>query len=153
MSMNLSASPMFIDTSQLEIIGSGIQYPDPFDTGTGGVNVSTGENRINQSISLILSTPTGTRMFNPLFGSNLDKALFDNLVDTAVLKYYINEALGMWEKRINVTTIQVSQDTVDGHLYYVTIFYNIVGTNVAGNYVYPFFTHPYLYGYSNQTVL
>lgn len=152
MSSNLSGSNMFIDTSQLQIIGSGIQYPNPFNQSTGGVSVSTGEDRINQSLSLILSTPVGTRIFNPLFGSNLKSALFENLVDTSLLTVYIQDAISQWEKRIAVTSIQVVQDSFNPHQYNVSISYNIVSTNVSGSYVYPFFTQPFLYGYGNNAV-
>lgn len=138
---------MFIgDISQLEIIGSGLQYPYPFNLSTGSTNVSTGEDRINQSISIILSTPIGTRLFNPAFGSNIQSFLFEDTSDYGPLIVAIQDALTKWEKRISVNSINVTQDSQDPHQLNISITYTIVGTNVQGNYVYPLNTSVFLYG-------
>lgn len=136
-----------LDISQLQFIGTGIQYPFIFDSSTGGVAVSSGEDRINQSIYMILTTPKGRRLFNPEFGSDIMYAFFENELDTDLLQYYIQDALTTWEKRIQVTSINIVPDPDTPHLLNVYIYYNINQTNVAGNYVFPFFTLPFMYGY------
>lgn len=146
MSSNLSGP---IDVSQLQFIGTGVQYPNPFDLQTGGLQTNSGEDRINQSIYMILSTPKGTRLFNPEFGSDIMKAFFEDQYDTSLLFYYINEALTTWEKRIQITNISATPDPYTPHQVNVAIAYNIISTNVAGNYVYPLFTQPFLYGNGN----
>lgn len=121
-------------------VGVGIKTPNMFNKISGGIDTNTGQDRINQSIRQILSTPVGTRFFLPSFGSRIFEALFEpnDLIFQDLVTLYIKEALSLWEKRINVISITVG-DNQGGDMNYtpVNILYNIVNTNITGSYVYP----------------
>lgn len=119
-------------------IGVGTQFEDTINQYTGGFNVNTGVTRINQSIWMILSTVKGERFFLPEFGSELDKCLFeqnDEILRTRII-LEVNRALGRWEPRIDVTSVNPLIDSSSNELP-ISIDYKIRGTNMTGNYVYP----------------
>lgn len=128
-------------TSLANWIGVGIKLPGSFNSLTGGLSLNTGSDRINQSIYQILSCSKGERFFLPEFGSDLDKCVFeqDDSVLRSRLQLVIAEALQKWEPRIQVLSIDPILDQEDNTVP-VVINYKIKGTNMTGNYVYPFST-------------
>lgn len=137
-------------------LGKGTYFPFSFDRSTGGVKRASSENyspsnpgivdndiiKINGSIHYILSTPIGTRLFLPTFGSNLYKLVFepndDIFVDTA--RVYVSNALNTWEKRIILLSVDVltsTQDLIDNTAYLRTN-YRIITSQQLGNFVFPF---------------
>jgi len=85
---------------------------------------------IYQSIGNILSTPIGTRLFVPEFGSELEMLLFEPMDDITEAKIYdaVVEAIQRWEPRVLVdygkTTVEADEDN---HTYTITISFIIVG--------------------------
>lgn len=125
-----------------DVVGCGSDFRNMFDEVGMGTRVVRGEEKIYNSIFLILSTRKGERLFQPKFGSDLYKAIFEpnTLMFEDLVKHYVREALSIWEKRIRVLNVEVgSMSSVDGeYVVPVTIFYVINGTNITGSYVYPF---------------
>ena len=122
-------------------IGCGVQFPKPFSKRTGGLITNVGEDRINQSIYYILSTRKGERFFLPKFGSNLDKCLFeqnDQILSTKI-QLAVRDALTEWEPRISLISVSPQIGTYDNEVP-IIITYKIKGTNMTGNYIYPFKT-------------
>ena len=120
-------------------IGVGTQFEGTFNKYTGGVNINTGTTRIEQSIWMILSTIKGERFFLPEFGSDLDKCLFeqnDEILKTRV-RLEVNTALAKWEPRISVLSVEPITQENSNELP-IVISYKVKGTNMVGNYVYPF---------------
>lgn len=132
-------STMKLTDYQVNIIGTGLQSPDSFNSINGKVKINAGIERINQSICHILNTRIGERFFLPEFGSRLYELVFEpnDYILEDMLVYYISDALGKWEPRIRVLQIVPEiisyENTVP-----VNISYNIVNTNLTINFVYPF---------------
>jgi hypothetical protein len=101
--------------------------------------VQEGEDKIHDSIRMILSTRVGERFFVPEFGSKLHLALFEqnDMVSRDLIVYYVTDALEKWEKRISVDDVEVGDET-DDNIVPITILYHIANSNVEGSYVYPF---------------
>ena len=101
--------------------------------------VVVGEDKLHDSIRMILSTRVGERFFVPEFGSKLHLALFEqnDMVCRDLIEMYIREALDRWEKRIVVTNVDVGIEN-DDNIVPVTISYKIANSNIEGSYVYPF---------------
>ena len=101
--------------------------------------VVVGEDKLHDSIRMILSTRVGERFFVPEFGSKLHLALFEqnDMVCRDLIEMYIREALDRWEKRIVVTNVDVGIEN-DDNIVPVTISYKISNSNIEGSYVYPF---------------
>lgn len=114
-------------------------FTEDVKDGLGKTRISTGFDRINDSIKTILSTRVGERAFMPEFGSKLYKCVFeqDGGIFMDLVEVYTKEAINSWEKRIIVDNVSVSgvkdDNTVD-----ITIYYRVRNSNVRGSYVYPF---------------
>lgn len=110
-----------------------------FDEVTKSTKVSYGEEKIHNSIHMILSTKLGERVFLPEFGSNLHKILFEpnDLIAEDLARIYIEDALGRWEKRIVIKGIELGNRSGDNTVP-IAIYYSLRNTNIDGLYVYPF---------------
>lgn len=137
-------------------LGKGTYFPFSFDNATGGVKKASSENylpsnpgivkddlvKINGSIHHILSTAVGSRFFLPTFGSNLYKLAFepndDVFVDSA--RVCISEALGTWEKRIILLSIDVLTSTIDlnNNTAHLRVNYRVITSQQIGNAIFPF---------------
>ena len=130
-----------------KVIGEGIDMTNVFSPKTGGVNTNLLMERINQSIFTILSTFKGTRFMIPLFGSDLQKLVFEPndfvLVDRVKVEVY--DALSLWERRIKITNIVIdnTSDAVPDNTIFIIINYIVNKVNMEGSYVYPFVRDPY----------
>lgn len=123
------------------LIGKGIRYPFTKSI-KGGVELNEGVERINQALFLLLSTPKGSRIMQPEWGCSIDKYKFDPFDDVLLdkLEYALTEDVKKWEPRIIVKDISflADEDAKDSHILYIRLSYNIINTDIEGNYVYPF---------------
>jgi len=131
--------------SDRDFLGVGATFPFRFD-GAGAVAVSDGDapdhDKIKESIRHILSTRPGERFFLPGFGSRLHELVFqqNDVVLKALARQYIVDAVKRWEKRVKVTKVEFSEDpeTIEQNRFLIRITYQVIGSQVEGNLVYPF---------------
>lgn len=125
------------------LVGKGISlnnmFVNDFRSGKGITNVITDKDKIGESIYTILSTKKGERLFIPDFGSDLYKCVFEQntLICKDLIKFYIQDALSNWEKRIVIEDIKVNDMDEDNHIIPIDIKYHLANSNIQGNYVYP----------------
>lgn len=76
-----------------------------------GAALETEIESIQQSIQEILSTPIGSRIMRRQFGSNIPNLIDQPMTNVLMLQLYsaIYTPLLMWEDRISIEHIQVSQ--------------------------------------------
>jgi phage baseplate assembly protein W len=81
-----------------DFLGKGFAFPMQINP-QGGINVSSQEKKIKESIMIILGTQYGERVMRPKFGCNLESLLFaPNNTGTANLaRHYVEEGLNRWE--------------------------------------------------------
>ena len=86
---------------------------------------------ISRSIRNIVMTAPGEKFFNPSFGSNISKLLFENLdIITAVaIKDEIENSIRNYEPRVVLEDVLVRPD-FDNNSYDATVIYRIVGIDV-----------------------
>ncbi|HWR26545.1 MAG TPA: GPW/gp25 family protein [candidate division Zixibacteria bacterium] len=122
-----------------DFLGKGFAFPMQINS-QGGINVSSQEKKIKESILIILGTQYGERVMRPKFGCNLKSLLFaPNNTGTANLaRHYVEEGLTRWESRIILDEVIVENDYSQGRLM-IHIQYRIKSTNEPGNLVYPFY--------------
>lgn len=132
-----------------DILGRGFAF-DP-QTGlqldaNGGVALTNERNEIKQAIEIILMTPIGHRVMRPTFGSRLHELVFEpNNAETAArAAQYAEEALRMWEPRINIQEIIARPDDEyeDIGCLLLEIKYTVKATNDPRSLVYPFYLIP-----------
>jgi phage baseplate assembly protein W len=121
-----------------EFYGRGMTYP--LQVGVTGIAESAGEEKVEQSIRVILGTQFGERVMRPRFGCNLRSLVFaPNDVATANLaRYYVQEGLAGSEPRIDVLGVDVANDPQRGALI-ITVTYRLRVTQDVRNLVYPFY--------------
>ena len=127
------------------IIGRGWAFPLGVNP-RGMIALTNAQSEIEQAISLILSTPVGTRVMRPNFGSRLHELIFapNNSQTMAEARRYVEDALGMWEPRIQVKDVEVSRDPEDkdGARLLIQIHYEVKATHDPRSLVHPFYLIP-----------
>ena len=85
---------------------------------------------IMQSISNLLLTNKGERLFQPQLGSGLQTALFEpmDFGTAAIIKNEVRECLGRYEPRISVNGVRCELD-YQNNGYEVEVDFTIVGRN------------------------
>lgn len=126
---------------KITFLGTGWSFPPEFSAQLGEVIMSSDEQDIQQSLSVILSTKLGERVMLPNFGCNLDELLFENLDLTTktLAKERIKDAILYYEPRINVLLISIDESQELEGVLLIRVDYEIRATNSRMNMVYPFY--------------
>ncbi len=123
-----------------EFLGAGWKFPLQV-TPNGGIARSLAEQRIEESIFMILSTSKGERKMLPDFGCGIHDLVFapNNAGTIAQIAYDVREALVLYEPRIDILDINIETVSEAQNLLLIRIDYHIRSTNNTGNIVYPFY--------------
>lgn len=124
------------------LIGRGWAFPPQID-GQGRVGLTTAQNEIEQAIRIILGTTPGERVMRPNFGSRLHELAFAPLnTETLTLaQRFVEDALKMWEPRIELLGVQVVADNRRACLL-IAIEYEIKRMHDHRTLVYPYYVIP-----------
>lgn len=122
-------------------LGKGWKFPVAVDTATGRIAMSEYEQDIKESIWIILSTSKGERVMRPDFGCGIHDYVFASLNTTTInlVQNSVREALTLWEPRIELIKVDVSQEKAHEGKLEVSIDYRVRTTNNRFNLVYPFY--------------
>jgi hypothetical protein len=122
-------------------LGSGWSFPVTFSVGNYQVNVTSYEENINESITIILQTKKGERCMDPQFNSGLQQFFFKKADET--LKGEISDAVKVSllhnEPRITVKDVEVDFTDLQNGLAEITVIYVYNQTNTRHNHVFPFY--------------
>lgn len=124
------------------LVGRGWAFPVGVGP-TGGLALSSDAPEIEEAISIVIGTSPGERMMRPTFGCRIHELVFAPLDDSTLglARRYVEEALGMWEPRIDVRRVAVGYDDEErgsGRLN-IIVSYTIRATKDARSLVYPFY--------------
>ncbi len=88
-------------------------------------------NAIARSVRNIILTSPGEKFFNPDFGSNVSKLLFENLdeVTALAIRDEIETAINNYEPRVSLIDVEVTPD-FDNNSLDAKIKYRIVGADI-----------------------
>lgn len=122
------------------IIGQGWRFPIRINA-SGGLDWTTGPDRIKAAIWIILATSLGERLMLPDFGAGMKDYVFESnsAVIRAKLENAAKQALLRWEPRIQVVSIKASPSPIQKSQVLLQISYQIRDKNELYNMVYPFF--------------
>jgi phage baseplate assembly protein W len=127
-------------SNQREYLGVGWKFPLQVTPG-GKIAQARYEQRIEESIYLILNTAKGERVMLPEFGCGIHDLVFapNNAATLTVVVQTVREALVAYEPRIDVLDINVETAPEELNLLLIRINYRIRANNALGNLVYPFY--------------
>lgn len=133
--------------SDESFLGKGWNFAlsQPFGVGPspGGhpIREASGEEKISQSIWLILSTAPGERIGRPDFGCGLHDLVFAPRTAGFLgeLSRTVTAALQRWEPRIEVLGVEARPHPADPNGILIDIRYEVRATNSRYNLVYPFY--------------
>ena len=89
------------------------------------------EAAIARSLRNIIFTSPGEKFFNPDFGSNISKVLFENIdeISAIQIKEEIELSIKNFEPRVSLQEVEINPD-YDNNQFDVTINYRITGIDV-----------------------
>jgi phage baseplate assembly protein W len=129
------------DKPATNFLGTGWSYPPTFRKAVRGVSMTTGEEDIDRSLEILVSTALGERVMLPEYGSNLEELLFEPM-DTGLQTLIfdrINTAVLYYEPRIEVEELIVSDERIVEGVLLIKMDYRVRATNSRYNFVYPFY--------------
>jgi uncharacterized protein len=129
----------FYFSKQQDYLGTGWSFPLQLNV-QGGIQFSSYEQKVRQSIWIILRTSPGERLYRPTFGCRLSELAFAPLNSDTLLqiRIYVTEALEVWEPRIILDDVRTEPDPVRGRVD-IIINYEIKDYPDFYSYVYPFY--------------
>ena len=129
--------------SNQNFIGAGWSFP-PKPDGRGGIALVSNDEKIKQSIWVILGTPIGQRVMRPTFGSRLPELVFApiNAETLGLAEMYVQEALRFWEPRIELLAVNARVAPDRAHVLLIEVNFRIKATHDERSLVYPFYQIP-----------
>ena len=127
------------DSRGSAFLGTGWEFP-PRSLAGGDVATVSYDEDIRQAVGIILETNHGERVMRPDFGANLGGLVFEpmNTTTAALVRHRVEQALILWEPRIDSVTVVVTTDPPQGRLM-IEIRYRVRSSNTFYNLVYPFY--------------
>jgi phage baseplate assembly protein W len=130
-----------VNENTKSFLGVGPSFPFIQLDSNSNIKTSQYEEKIKESIIIILGTSKGERLMRPNFGCGIHDFVFET-INTSILtriKLAVSEALVLWEPRINLLNVDVSTQDIKKGILTIKIEYQVRTTNNQFNLVYPFF--------------
>lgn len=128
------------DRINREFLGQGLAFPLHVNP-RGEIALAKGKEDIDQAIRIVLGTAPGERLMRPEFGCRVHELLFapQNAATEGLIVYYVEQALGRWEPRIDVQEVEVMPDPDRHGVLMVEITYRVKTTHDERSIIYPFY--------------
>jgi phage baseplate assembly protein W len=126
-----------------DFIGRGWAFP--FDVNNnGGMAMVGGAAKLEQAMTLVLSTQPGERPFRPEFGCPLRNYVFAEQSDDVLadIARDVRTSIERWEPRVVVADVVVAPHPDDTRLLLIDIAYSTKTENDPRNLTFPFYTIP-----------
>jgi uncharacterized protein len=126
-----------------DFLGVGWAFPVNVDA-RGRIGLARQEQDVEQAIRMIVLTPKGQRVMRPEFGCHIHELIFapNDGATAGLAARYVEEALGMWEPRIQVMDVKAGADPSDPSRLLIEVIYELKATNDQRSLVFPFYTIP-----------
>ncbi len=123
-----------------EFLGRGWSFPIGVAS-DGRIAEQLEEDKVRQSIEMILRTAPGERMMRPDFGCGIHDLVFETATDQMIgrVQSEVTDAITKWEPRVDLLSVQAQPDVDDRTRLLIEIEYRIRSTNSRFNLVFPFY--------------
>jgi len=123
-----------------KFLGVGWKFPVQLDQ-ERKIGLSRFEEKVRESVWIILSTAPRERVMRPDFGCGIHEFVFspNNTRTIGLVEFQVEEALTRWEPRIDLEEVQAQSDPKDPARLLISIDYRVRGTDSRFNLVYPFY--------------
>ena len=123
-----------------DFLGTGLKFPLQV-TPQGRLAIASGEQRVEESIYVVLGTKLGERVMQPTFGCGIHDLLFapNNSATRTRAIDAVRRALVMFESRVDVLDVSAESAQAEPNLLLIRVDYRLRANNAIGNLVYPFF--------------
>jgi len=123
-----------------EFLGIGWRFPLQVAP-DGRIALARYEQRVEESILLILSTAPGERPMLPEFGCGIHDLVFapNDTGTISLVVHMAREALTSFEQRIDLIDVSAANSPDAPNLLLIRVNYRVRETNAIGNLVYPFY--------------
>ncbi|MEH2144173.1 GPW/gp25 family protein [Nostoc sp.] len=127
-------------SQQKDYLGTGWAYPLHLSV-QGGIQLSREDQKVKESIWIILRTGVGERVYRPNFGSRLSELAFAPMNSDTLLRIrlYVLQALEVWEPRIIVDQVLTDPDPVRGRIDIIINYRLKDNPKIINNFVYPYY--------------
>ncbi|MBE9215051.1 GPW/gp25 family protein [Plectonema cf. radiosum LEGE 06105] len=124
---------------QQDYLGKGWAFPLQLNV-QGGITFSSEDEKVRESIWIILRTSPGERVYRPNFGCRLSELAFAPLNSDTLLqiRMYVTEALEVWEPRITLDYVRAEPDPILGKVD-IIVKYKLKDYPDLYSFVYPFY--------------
>ena len=125
-----------------EFLGIGWAFPPHFEKQHhNGTVMVQGDKDIQQSLTILLSTIPGERIFRFDYGCNIKKWVFAkmSLSEKTLIRDILERAIINGEPRITIESLNVTLSNVLEGVMNIDISYIVKATNSRKNMVYPFY--------------
>lgn len=122
-------------------LGRGWGFPPAFDRRSRAARMVAGEEDIDESLRILMSTAPGERVMQPAYGCGLRALVFEDLSEgtLATARDMIQRAVLFFEPRVTLDNVEIDvTDRAEGVLY-IKLVYTVRTTNSRSNLVYPFY--------------
>jgi Bacteriophage baseplate protein W len=130
------------DTAMQErdFLGIGWRFPLQV-TPNGRIAQARHEQRIEESLLLILSTAPGELPMRPEFGCGIHEMLFapNDPRTIALVVHLVRRAITRYEARVDLLDCSAQNSREAPNLLLIRLSYRVRSTNAMGNLVYPFY--------------
>lgn len=127
-------------TPDSTFLGAGWAFPPTFSRSLLGVELVSGIEDIRESLRILFSTALGERVMLPEYGCDLWRMVFHSLTTTLTteLKDMVEQAIILWEPRIDLLSVSAIQDPRQEGLIVIDVEFTVRRTNTRNNFVFPF---------------
>lgn len=126
---------------QYGFLGRGLHFPIEPEAATGRLREAEGEEKIAQSVRIILMTRRGERLMRPDFGCDIHQYMFGvmDFTTLSMMEQAVKEALVRWEPRIRDVEVRAGSSKENRTQVRISVYYRVRATNNPYNLVFPFY--------------
>jgi phage baseplate assembly protein W len=123
-----------------DFLGSGWKFPIAPDAG-GALRYVDGDENVEQSLWLLLSTGWGERVMRPRFGTNARELVFapGSQANLRALETSVEEAVDVHEPRVRLESVVATPDPFEPERVDIDVTYTVRRSNTRASFVFPYY--------------